>query len=151
MRRFTPQIATAGVLLLMLVFGLLRKPAPSQADPQNAIYEMVNAAQTGDVKRYLASFTGPLNDNLRRSLAESTESSFAKYLRDSNAAIKGIAVADPEGVTPQQVKARVEYIYQDRNQSQIMYLDRSRQGWKISRLDNDQQTKALIPYGTPIR
>jgi hypothetical protein len=112
---------------------------------------MLGAARAGDVRAYLAAFTGPMESTLRQALAETTESAFAKYLRDSNAEIRGIAVSDPQEVTDREVKVRVEYVYQDRNEAQMMYLEKGRKGWKISRSDNDQRVKTLIPYGTPVR
>jgi hypothetical protein len=88
---------------------------------------------------------------LRQSLAETTEPAFAKYLRDSNAAIMGVAVSDPQNITDLEAKVRVEYIYQDRNEAQTMYLEKGPAGWKISRADSDERVKTLIPYGTPVK
>jgi len=120
-------------------------------DPQDTIYAMLGAARSGDTKAYLASFSGPMEAGLRQTMAESTEPGFAKYLRDSHAAIKGVAVSDPEKTTDGEAKVRVEYIYQDRNEAQTMYLERSSRGWKIARADGDERVKTLIPYGTPVK
>ena len=46
---------------------------------------------------------------------------------------------------------RGEYIYQDRNEAQTMYLEKGPTGWKISRADSDERVKTLIPYGTPVK
>ena len=162
------QVITVAVLLASLGIGVARKTgwrlpdlrrfrvssqpeAKSGQDPQDAVYAMLNAARTGDVRAYLASFSGQMEAALRQSLAESTEPGFAKYLRDSNATIKGVAVSDPQQITDQEVKVRVEYIYQDRNEAQTMYLEKSPSGWKISRADSDERLKTLIPYGTPVK
>jgi Na+-transporting NADH:ubiquinone oxidoreductase subunit NqrC len=150
------RIVTVAVVLALLAALAARKmgwrlpEAKASQDPQDTIYAMLNAARSGDVKTYLAEFTGQMEASLRQSLAETTESGFAKYLRDSNAAIKGVAVSDPQKVTDLEAKVRVEYVYQDRNEAQTMYLEKGPKGWKIARADNDERVKTLVPYGTPV-
>ena len=85
---------------------------------------MLDAARIGDVKSYMASYTGQMDSALKQSLAETTEAGFAKYLKDSNAAVKGIAISEPQPLTDREVKVRVEYVYQDRNEAQTMYLEK---------------------------
>lgn len=151
------QVVTLAVLLAALCVGIVRKtgwrlPEPGAGqDPQDAIYAMLGAARAGDVKAYLASYTGPMEAALRQALAETTEPGFAKYLRDSNAPIRGVAVSDPQRTTDLEAKVRVEYIYQDRNEVQTMYLEKGSNGWKISRADSDERLTTLIPYGTPVK
>ncbi|HEV3333447.1 MAG TPA: hypothetical protein VG096_20830 [Bryobacteraceae bacterium] len=162
------QVVTVAVMVVVLAVGVVRKTgwrpsnlrparitrqsdAPAGQDPQDAIYGMLAAARTGDTKSYLASFSGPMEANLRQTLAERTESDFAKYLRDSQATVKGVAVSDPETTSDGQAKVRVEYIYQDRNEAQTMYLEKGAHGWKINRADSDERVKTLIPYGTPVK
>jgi hypothetical protein len=117
--------------------------------PQDAIYAMLDAAQQGNVDQYLAQYGGPMAEALKQARADSPD--FGKYLRDSSARIKGVAVSEPEMVSPQQVRTRVEFVYQDRNESQVMYLDKSPVGWKISRVDGAELVKTMVPYGTPVR
>src|SRR5258708_17836419 len=95
------------------------KPEPS---PQDAIYAMLDAARVGDVKAYLSSYTGQMDAALKQSLAETTEAGFAKHLKDSNTAVKGIAISEPHTVTDRVVKVRAEYVYQYRNEAHTMYL-----------------------------
>ena len=128
----------------------VRSAEPSQ-EPQDAIYAMLTAAREGNVKGYIAAFTGQIETSLRRTLSETTEAGFAKYLRNSNAAIKGVAVSDPQKITDLEAKVRVEYIYQDRNEAQIIYLEKNAGGWKISRTAGDEHVMTLIPYGTPVK
>ena len=150
------QILTVAVLLAALGIGLARKTgwrvpeSQTGTSPQDAIYAMLGAARAGNVKAYLASYTGQMETALRQTLAETTEPGFAKYLRDSNAAIKGTAISDPQ-ITGLEAKVRVEYIYQDRNEAQMVYLEKGPNGWKISRADSDEPVKTLIPYGTPVQ
>jgi hypothetical protein len=131
----------------------LAPKAAAKADPtpQDAIYAMLDAARLGDVSTYLASYTGQMEASLRQSLAETTAAGFAKYLKDSNAAIKGIAISEPQTLTDREVKVRVEYVYQDRNEAQTMYLEKSDRIWKIARVDGTERVKTLVPYGTPVQ
>jgi hypothetical protein len=161
-REWKIRIVAALVLLAALAAGVARKAgwrpadlrpgraAVSDQDPQGAIYAMLNAARAGDVKSYLGSYAGQMEASLRRMLAESSEFDFAKYLRDSNAAIKGVAVSDPQ-ITGQAASVRVEYVYQDRNEVQTIYLEKGATGWKIVRADGDERIQTLIPYGTPVK
>ena len=102
--------------------GHAPKPDPT---PQDAIYAMLDAARVGDVKTYLAAYTGQMETALKQSIAETTESGFAKYLKNQNAAIKGIAISEPQTLTDREVKVRVEYVYQDRNEAQMMFLEKA--------------------------
>jgi len=134
------------------VGDIVPSPAPkAEPSPQDAIYAMLDAARVGDVKAYLTSYTGQMDAALKQSLAETTEASLAKYLKDSNAAVKGIAISEPQTVTDREVKVRVEYVYQDRNEAQTMYLEKLSGGWKISRVDGAERVKTLVPYGTPVQ
>jgi hypothetical protein len=140
------QVATLALLLAVAGLALVRnRPSPRAAqEPQDTVYAMLDAAKAGDVKGYLASYTGQMEGALRQTLT-------ANYLKDSHAAIKGVAVSDPQKITDLEAKVRVEYIYQDRNEVQMVYLDKGADGWKISRVDSDERVQTLIPYGTPIK
>src|SRR5690349_14956540 len=94
------KIHVASVTVLLLAVGiavglkndwLLRRSAKSPAVPQDTIYGMLDAARSGNVAVYLSSYTGALQASLREAVRESTEKGFAKYLQDSNVAIKGVA------------------------------------------------------------
>ena len=147
------QFVTVAVLLVAVGVAVVRKTASRRPEPtpQDAIYSMLDAARTGDVRKYLAYYAGPMQATLRQTLTETTELAFAKYLQDSNAAIKGVAVSDPEKISDREARLRVEYIYQDRNEAQTMYLEKSPDGWKISRAETGDRIKTLIPYGTPVK
>jgi len=155
----------AGALLIVLgqkygwkmpnvkVSDLAPKSVAPKADPtpQDAIYAMLDAARMGDVRTYLASYTGQMETALKQSIAETTESGFAKYLKDQNASIKGIAISEPQTLTDREVKVRVEYVYQDRNEAQMMFLEKAPGGWRIARVDGTERVKTLVPYGTPVQ
>jgi len=90
------------------VADIVPRPAPkAEPSPQDAIYAMLDAARVGDVKAYLASYTGQMDSALKQSLAEASEAGFAKYLKDSNAAVKGIAISEPQTLTDREVRVRV--------------------------------------------
>ena len=110
---------------------------------------MLAAARAGNVEQYLAHYTGQVEQALKRARSDSPD--FSKYLRDSNAGIKGSTVWEPEFVSENEAKARVEFIYADRNEVQTMFLEKSASGWKISRVDSAESVKTLVPYGTPVR
>jgi hypothetical protein len=124
------------------------KPDPS---PQDAIYAMLDAARDGNVDAYLDAYTGQIQGSLKQAVAETTREGFARYLKESNEAIKGIAISEPQALTDGEMKVRVEYVYQDRNEAQTMYVERVGDGWKIARVDGLERVKTLIPYGTPVQ
>jgi hypothetical protein len=121
----------------------------TEAKPQDAIYVMLDASRSGDVKKYLASYTGEMAQSLERARDESQD--FAKYLRESNTELKGVAVMEPQVLSEREVKVRVEYVYQDRNEAQVFYMNKTAGVWKISRIETAERVKTVIPYGTPVQ
>ncbi len=119
--------------------------------PQDAIYAMLDAARDGKVRDYLAAHTGQMEIALSKAVAESTEEGFTRYLLETNASIKGVALQEPQTLTDREVKVRVEYVYQDRNEVQYMYLEKIGNAWKIARVDTTERIKTLVPYGTPVQ
>ncbi len=123
-----------------------------ETDPRDTIYRMLDAARDGDVdvEAYLSCYVGELSDRLRQSRNETTTQDFAAYLAKRNRAIKGIAVSEPEAVSTEQVRIRVEYVYADRNEVQQLYLEKAGGAWKISRVDAAVHVETPVPYGTPV-
>ena len=148
-RRRKAQVNTALFLSSGLGVALLRKQPAVEATPQDAVYAMLDAARAGDARRYLSMYIDPMQTSLRQSASESRD--FAKYLRDSNSGVKGVAVNEPEKLADGRVKARVEYVFEDRNEVQSMYLEKTPQGWKIANVDSTDRVKTLVPYGTPVQ
>ncbi len=136
-------------------FGLAqfsaRATPPSNPTPQDIIYAALDAARDGKVNEYIGAHTGQMEQSLRKAVAESTEAGFARYLKETNAPIKGIALQEPQTLTDREVKVRVEYVFQDRNEIQWMYLEKSGNSWKIARVDSAERIQTLVPYGTPVR
>lgn len=132
-------------------WSTFRSRQPTEVTPQDAVYAMLEAARNGDVNKYLAAYAGSMETALRQSISESSRAAFQKYLQDTNAALKGVAVMAPEGDGDgRDVKIRVEYVYQDRNETQTMSLEKTAGGWKIVRVDSAERIKTLIPYGSPV-
>lgn len=146
-------VQAATILVLLATVGLVvwrkNRIAPPDPTPQDAVYSMQNAARAGDVKSYLAAFTAPMQNLLRQNI--SSDASFSKYLQDSTAGIKGLVVSEPEETADAEVRLRIEYVYQNRNEAQFVYLAQEPGGWKISRLETGERVKTLVPYGTPIK
>jgi hypothetical protein len=123
----------------------------ADSTPQDAIYAMLDAAREGNVSAYLSYYTGQMETSLRQAVAEQGESAFSRYLKETNAPIKGIAITEPQVLTDREVKARVEYVYADRNEVQVFHLEKQGREWKIGRLEAAERIKTLIPYGTPVQ
>lgn len=160
-RRRKARLVTLLVLAAALALVALRRagwdPRPlfsraprAEPAPQDAVYAMLDAAREGHVRKYLAAYTGQMEAALRQTLAEKGEAAFAAYLRQSHAPIKGIAILEPLPITDREVRLRVEYVYQDRNEAQTMYLENLSGAWKIARVEAAERVKTLIPYGTPV-
>ena len=151
------KILTLATLALALAVATGRKQfwraAESQPPPgpQDAIYAMFAASRAGDVQAYLAAYAGQMRASLEQSVRETGMDPFSRYLKESNSAIKGIAVSTPQPVSDREAAVRVEYIYQDRNEAQTMYVQKDAAVWKITRVESSERVKTLIPYGTPVQ
>jgi hypothetical protein len=154
----TAQVVTFGVIALVVAVVVLRQTGGSlstanrrkEQSPQDIIYSMLDAAREGDVEAYIGHYKGQIRASLERAIEEQGAGGFAEYLRESNAPIKGIAISKPERLSPVSVKARVEYVFADRNEVQFMFLENAGGEWTITRVDAAQRIKTLVPYGTPV-
>ena len=152
------EVVTILVLAVALGAAVLRKTplrasfsalgAERDQAPQDVVYAMLDAARAGDVAKYLATYTGETEQSLERARSESTD--FAQYLRTSNVSIMGIAVNEPQALSESEMQVRVEYVFRDRNEIQVLYLSKTPGGWKISRVDSAEHIEAKTPYGVPI-
>jgi hypothetical protein len=158
-RKMQARALAVAALAALLGLGVARKagwiePAVTAAGTEDAvsaaIYATIDAARAGDASRYLDGYTGPMRVALQRSLDDGGAAAFARYLRSLDAGVKGLAVWVESGAG-REAKARVEYVYQDRNEVQVLHLEKDRGAWRIARTEGDQAVKAAIPYGTPIR
>ena len=142
----------ATLLLIAALGGMaLRKQQSVPTQPQNAIYEMLDAVRDGDLPKYLAAHTGPMEASLRRTAAEVGEARLLQSLQEKNTPVKGIAIQEPERLSEREVKTRVEYVFADRNEVQTVYLEKAGERWKIAKVENAQRVETLVPYGTPVK
>jgi hypothetical protein len=145
MKRPAPAtVVTVLVLAGLVATALLRRQPKPEAGPKDTIYAMLDAARAGSTKAYLAQYTGPLAAQLQQAVSQ-------VYLKSSNAEIKGVAISEPQFASDREATVRVEYIYQDRNEVQTVYLEQTGGTWKIARVDSAERVKTLIPYGTPVQ
>jgi len=115
------------------------------AAPEDAIYGMLDAARAGDTKTYLASFSGPLRDQLLQVIKEQSEANFSAYLKSQNTAFQGVAVSVTDRPSDTEAQVRVEYVYSNRNEVQRVSLRREASRWRIVKVDGSEQVKALVP------
>ena len=140
--------ALAGTLGFSIARG--RRLAAATDDPRDAVYTMLDAARSGDVARYLRHYAAPALDEFRQTIREHGEGAFSNYLRDLNAAIEGVAMADPE-LNGETARLRVEYVYRDHNRAQNLYLKKSRSGWQIVRMESEDAARMPVAFGTAVR
>ena len=150
------KVITIALMLGAIVFFIARKSAPRsqlppKSTPQDAIYAMLDAARSGNATAYLSRYTGAMEANLRQVALEKGPAAFREYLRSSSAEIKGIAVSEPATLSGREAQIRVEYVYQDRNEIQLAYVEKVSGEWKIARVDGAERVKTLVPYGTPVQ
>ncbi len=124
--------------------------ASAPATPEDTVYRMLDAARDGNVSAYVSCYTGAMESSLRQLVKEKGESALAEYIRNFNASIKGVALQAPQPVSDNEVRERVEFVYNDRNEAQIYYLKRRGARWQIARQENAEGVTALVPYGTPV-
>jgi hypothetical protein len=128
--------------------AILRSSAP--ATPQDTVYRMLDAARDGNVSVYLSCYAGAMESSLRQIVKEKGESALAEYIRNFNASVKGVALQEPAFVSENEIRERIKFVYSDRNESQIYYLQRTGARWQITGQENTEGVKVLVPYGTPV-
>jgi hypothetical protein len=153
---------TLGILASALGFVVWRKDPPPAANgsavggsptgssEQDAVYAMFDAAKDGRIDAYLSAYTGAVRASIEQTVKEQGREKFAAYLREQTVAVKGLALQDPQKVTDTQTRLQVDYIYQDRTETQALTLDFIAGAWRISRIEAAQRVRTLVPYGTPV-
>ncbi len=145
---FLLMAALAGLVLWNQ--GAFPGVAAARRQPQDTIYETLDAVREGNMAKYLGAHTGAMEASLRRAAAEIGEARLLESLREKNAPLKGVAIQEPERLSERESKARVEYIFDNRNEVQVVYLEKASERWKIARVENAQRIETLVPYGTPV-
>jgi hypothetical protein len=157
-------VFTISFILALLVLVILRThnwrlPLPAwiaqsfssaPSSPEDAVYAMLDAARTGDIKTYLASFSGGMHDQLLQVVKENSEANFAAYLKSQNTAFQGVAVSVIDRPSDTEAQLRVEYVYSNRNEVQRVYLRKESSRWRIVKVAGSEQVKTLVPYGSVV-
>ncbi len=154
MKKKAPQVLTA--ILLTAVLGIFayrqRGSGSREGDaPEATIWRMVDASRNADLDRYMKCYTGEIEQRLQQNLREMGPAKFRDYLTSSQRQLKGIAVSAPQASSPTETRVSVEYVYEDRNEVQQIYLRQVGKSWKIFRVEGAERVKTLVPYGTPVR
>jgi hypothetical protein len=149
------QTLTIALIVLVLGIAVGRKQfrsfaARQAATPHDTVYAMLDASRAGNTRAYLENYAGKMRAALEQSVRESGEDRFSRYLKETNSAIKGIAISELELLSDREAKLRVEYVYQDRNEAQMMYFANEGGRWRIARVEGTERVKTLVPYGTPV-
>ena len=147
-RRRIATIVTVLVLGAVLVWTT-RREAPEPPQPEDLIWALIEAAQTGEAEAYLGCFGGGLRTQLDNTVQEMTPTGFSEYLRSSSDPLTGVAVYDVEVTNSDRANLTVEYVYRDATERQRMQLELFKGEWKIVDLDRSKRAKPLIPYGAP--
>jgi hypothetical protein len=143
-------IATAMLVAALAAAVLCKQQEIAAPQPQDPIYQRLDAVRDGSVTNYIDAHTGSMKASLLRAAAEVGEARLLQSLRDQNASLKGIAILQPDPLSDREVKVRVEYIFADRNEIQSYYLEKAGNTWKIARVDGAQRIQTLVAYGTPV-
>lgn len=152
------QLVTVAVLVLLGGLLALRQTgwrplgrgAPRGATPEDAVYAMFEAARRGDLETYLECLRGPARTAIEQAVAETGRQAFARYLRERHQPIKGIAITAPERLSEDEVAARVEYVFENRNEVQQLRLERVEGAWRVTQWAAAETRKPRIPYGAPV-
>lgn len=122
--------------------------ADKRPEPGETVFAMVQAAQQGDIGRYLDCFWGSLRTRLEQTDKEMGRRAFGEHLARTAGEITGVTVhGDPEPVGSD-VKVQAEMVYRDKNETQEFVLTQRRGRWLISGMTNPQRIKTIIPYGS---
>ena len=127
-------------------------PGPEGAGgrPESVVWRMVDASRAGDPDRYVECYTGEMEPRLRGDFQEMGSARSRDYLLEAHQQLKGVAVRAPRMSSPVEAQIPVEYVYEDRNEVQQVYVKRVDRVWKIERVEGAERIKTLIPYGTPV-
>jgi hypothetical protein len=120
------------------------------ANPEDAVYGMLDAARTGDTTVYVDTFAGSLQQQIQQLIRENGRKQFASYLTGQSSSFQSVALSVADQPSDVEARLRVEYVYTNRNEVQIFHLKKSGERWKIIGISGTDQIRTLIPYGTAV-
>lgn len=128
-------------------------PRPASETPQDTIYRMYDYAKDGEVGLYLACYDGPAGEELRKRIGAMDKRKASDYLIESQSRVKGIAISSLSPVGRPDVSPLREFevtlVFADRNELQMLTLERRRGGWVITSLGRSQYQRPWVPYNSP--
>jgi len=130
--------------------SILKPKRKKAEDPKDVLFRMLDAARDGDVETYIDCHSGDMARRLAQSRDEMTSEGFSNYLKARNEKVKGIAIDEPEQASDTEVRVRVEWVYQDRNEAQQFYLAKTGDEWKIRDVEATVRVETPAPYGMPV-
>lgn len=152
-RKTIAQALTLGLIAAIVAFFVYKqRPAASaeETGPESAVWRMVDAARAADPDKYLDCYTGEMEQMLRKNFQEMGAARFREYLAGTHRQIKGLAVSPPQMASATEGRISVEYVYQDRNEVQQVFVRQVGRQWKIFQVESAERIKTLVPYGTPV-
>jgi hypothetical protein len=120
------------------------------ATPEDAVYNMLDAARCGNTRAYLNDFTNPIRRQIDSTLRETTKDKFSSYLAQQNSAFESVALSTTDQPNDHEAQIKVEYVFNNRNEVQYMHLVKLGRVWKIADVNGSEQIKTLIPFGTEV-
>jgi len=157
MRKHLPAIITILLIGGALVFLTQRERLSNWqlqkravATPEDVVWRMSDATREGNVQAYLDCFSGPLKQNLQKTVDDIGESQFSRYLKELSDEVTGIAVSDLKQADEETASLKVEFVFRGRNETQIHSFKLLAGVWKITEVDGAEQIKTLVPYGTDV-
>ena len=132
------------------VSALFSRSRPGTANPEDAVYGMLDAARAGDTAVYVDTFAGSLQQQIQQLIRESGRKQFASYLTGQSSSFQSVALSVADQPSDVEARLRVEYVYANRNEVQMFHLKKSGGRWKIIGISGTDQIKTLIPYGTAV-
>jgi hypothetical protein len=149
-KRFIAAGATTLLLASLLVGAALQMRRPPLDSPEKCLDQMFQTMRAGDVPNYLACFSGELREQLDATVHQQGRSSFADYLKDISAPIRGRTVFEPEYVAPGRARVKVDRVYEARMWEYQRYqLAQQAGSWTIYAIDPVQYHEPPVPYGAP--
>lgn len=143
------------VLLAVIAIAPDRSPRPSGETPEQhlagELYDgVVAATRDGDVRRYLACFAEPLRGELAAAVSSQGRAAFAESLRRFyRTPVTGVAVSEQQ-IDGDRATARLEWVYRDDSDVQMVSLVRERGRWLIAELSGKTRIELDLPWGTPV-
>lgn len=146
-------ILTLAVTLAVVGLAVARRGGvrPPPVTAEQALTQLLQAAERGDTKAYIAGLGSPLRESLQAAAAEAGPAAFSAALRRRPQEMTGWAVTRlSDGDDPVVARLRVEAVFRDRNETQDYELRRAGRGWRVVSVSAAMVTRMPVAYGTAV-